>query len=209
MRIDHQQVNCVGTDIEYAQSHSASLRGPGRGTCPSNYDEGMQNLVVRPARTDDVVAIRDVLEPMMVTNLLLRKDLVVLYEAVQEFLVAELDGKIVGCGALHVLWRDLGEVRSIATTPEVRGMGVGHAMLEQLIERAHVLGLTRLFCLTFETKFFGRHGFEAVGEHVVDHDVYREILHSPDAGTAEFLDLPWVKPNTLGNTRMLLELPKA
>ena len=169
----------------------------------------MQNLVVRPARTDDVVAIRDVLEPMMVTNLLLRKDLVVLYEAVQEFLVAELDGKIVGCGALHVLWRDLGEVRSIATTPEVRGMGVGHAMLEQLIERAHTLGLTRLFCLTFETKFFGRHGFEAVGEHVVDHDVYKEILHSPDAGTAEFLDLPWVKPNTLGNTRMLLEIPKA
>lgn len=169
----------------------------------------MQNLVVRPARTDDVVAIRDVLQPMMVTNVLLRKDLVVLYEAVQEFVVAELDGEIVGCGALHVLWRDLGEIRSIATSPAARGKGVGHALLEKLIQQAHVLGLTRLFCLTFETEFFGRHGFEAVGEHVVDTETYREIMHSPDAGTAEFLDLPWVKPNTLGNTRMLLELDRA
>jgi amino-acid N-acetyltransferase len=103
-----------------------------------------------------------------------------------------------------VLWRDLGEVRSIATTDAVRGKGVGHAMLADLIDRARDLGLERLFCLTFETEFFGRHGFEAVGEHVVDEATYSEIMHSPDAGTAEFLDLPWVKPNTLGNTRMLL-----
>lgn len=166
----------------------------------------MQDVRVRRARTPDVVGIHAVLEPMMQVNLLLPKDLVVLYEAVQEFWVAERAGRIVGCGALHVLWRDLGEVRSLATLPEVRGQGVGHRMLEALIGEARELGLTRLFCLTFETGFFGRHGFEPVAEQVVDRATYIEMLSSPDAGTAEFLEMPWVKPNTLGNTRMLMQL---
>lgn len=167
----------------------------------------MQEMIIRAARTPDVVGIHQLMQPLVDENILLGKDLVVLYEAIQEFIVAETaEGEIVGCAALHVLWRDLGEVRTIATSASVRGQGVGHRMLLKLIEDARDLGLERLFCLTFETEFFGRHGFEAVGEHVVDEVTYREIMHSPDAGTAEFLDLPWVKPNTLGNTRMILQL---
>ncbi|SJM60740.1 amino-acid N-acetyltransferase [Gulosibacter sp. 10] len=167
----------------------------------------MQDITIRPARTTDVVGIHAVIQPLVDSNILLRKDLVVLYEAVQEFVVAETaEGEIVGCGALHVLWRDLGEVRTIATADSVRGRGVGHGMLVALIERARELGLERLFCLTFEERFFGAHGFVAVDEQIVDPDTYRQMLHSPDAGMAEFLDLPWVKPNTLGNTRMILAL---
>ncbi|MGO2111991.1 MAG: amino-acid N-acetyltransferase, partial [Pseudoclavibacter sp.] len=63
--------------------------------------------------------------------------------------------------------------------------------------------LRRLFCLTFETDFFGRHGFTAVDEQIVDDQVFAEMRRSPDEGVHEFLDLPWVKPNTLGNTRMV------
>ncbi|MGO1543394.1 MAG: amino-acid N-acetyltransferase [Gulosibacter sp.] len=167
----------------------------------------MQQYTIRRARTPDVVGIQSLIQPMVDENILLGKGLVVLYEAVQEFVVAETPtGEIVGCGALHVLWRDLGEVRTIATSAKVRGDGVGHQMLVRLITDARELGLERLFCLTFETEFFGRHGFEAVNEQVVDEATFREMLHSPDAGTAEFLDLPWVKPNTLGNTRMILQL---
>lgn len=167
----------------------------------------MVEYTIRPARTPDVVGIQALIQPMVDENILLGKGLVVLYEAVQEFVVAETpDGELVGCGALHVLWRDLGEVRTIASSPKVRGLGVGHAMLDRLMVDARQLGLERLFCLTFETEFFGRHGFKAVEEQIVDAETYREMLHSPDAGTAEFLDLPWVKPNTLGNTRMILQL---
>lgn len=167
----------------------------------------MQEITIRAARTPDVVGIHRMMQPLVDENILLGKELVVLYEAIQEFYVAETsDGEIVGCAALHVLWRDLGEVRTIATSDSVRGKGVGHRMLVKVMNEARDLGLERLFCLTFETEFFGRHGFEAVGEHVVDESTYREIMNSPDAGTAEFLDLPWVKPNTLGNTRMLLRL---
>jgi amino-acid N-acetyltransferase len=64
----------------------------------------------------------------------------------------------------------------------------------------------RLFCLTFEVDFFRRHGFEPIEGRAVDPEVYAELLRSYDEGVAEFLDLERVKPNTLGNTRMLRQL---
>ena len=72
-----------------------------------------------------------------------------------------------------------------------------------LEDSARRLGLSRLFCLTFEVDFFTRRGFAPIGEQVVDLDVYSQLIRSPDEGVAEFLDLAHVKPNTLGNTRML------
>lgn len=150
--------------------------------------------------------MRDLIEPYVQRRILLGKELVTLFEAVQEFVVAEVDGRVVGCGALHVMWEDLGEIRTIAVTDDVHGKGVGHVILEALQARAADLGLTRLFCLTFETDFFGRHGFEAVAEEIVPPDVFQQLLRSNDDGIAEFLDLAHVKQNTLGNTRMVKRL---
>jgi amino-acid N-acetyltransferase len=166
-----------------------------------------QALSVRRARTTDVPAIEAMIEPLVQQRILLGKDRVVFYEAVQEFRVAENgDGEVLGCGALHVMWEDLGEVRTLAVTGGWRGRGVGHALLERLEADARELGLTRLFCLTFETRFFTDHGYTEIGEGVVSPDVYAELVRSPDEGVAEFLDLARVKPNTLGNTRMLKQL---
>ena len=140
-------------------------------------------------------------------RILLGKDLVVFYEAVQEFRVAETaDGTLVGCGALHVMWQDLGEVRTLAVAEDWLHRGVGHAILDDIEKDAAELGLSRLFCLTFETEFFGRHGYEPIGEGVVAPDVFVQLTLSPDEGVAEFLDLSRVKQNTLGNTRMLKKL---
>ncbi|WP_413316950.1 amino-acid N-acetyltransferase [Agrococcus sp. 1P02AA] len=164
------------------------------------------DITVRPARTSDVRAMQLLIEPYAHRQILLGKELVTLFEAVQEFVVAERDGALVGCGALHVFWEDLGEVRTIAAAEHAVGLGVGHAMLVALEERAKRLGLTRLFCLTFETEFFGRHGFQEVSEQIIEPDVFSELLRSQDGGVAEFLDLAHVKPNTLGNTRMLKRL---
>jgi amino-acid N-acetyltransferase len=126
-----------------------------------------------------------------------------LYEDVQEFTVAVEGEDLVGCGALHVLWEDLAEVRTVAVLDRLKGQGVGHKILEAIIERARTVGVQRIFCLTFETEFFGRHGFQEIHGTPVDPDVYSELLRSYDTGVAEFLDLESVKPNTLGNTRML------
>jgi amino-acid N-acetyltransferase len=161
------------------------------------------SVIIRPARTSDVRMIRELIDTYSPGGRLLSKNTVTIYEDVQEFVVADSDGVVVGCGALHVMWEDLGEVRTVAVVPEVKGTGVGGRILASLLERATALGLTRVFCLTFETAFFGHFGFEAIAEAPVDASVYAQLLQSGDEGVAEFLDLERVKPNTLGNTRML------
>lgn len=166
----------------------------------------MSEYTVRPARSADILGIHRLLEPMVERRILLGKDLAVLYGATQEFVVAESDGALIGCGALHVMWEDLGEVRTLLVRDDWLHHGVGRAIVSELEARARELGLSRLFCLTFEVEFFTRRGFSPIGEQVVDPDVYSQLLRSPDEGVAEFLDLAHVKPNTLGNTRMLKQL---
>jgi amino-acid N-acetyltransferase len=161
---------------------------------------------IRPARTSDVKAIRQLVDSYAAPGQMLSKETVTLYESVQEFTVAEVDGKVVGCGALHVLWDDLAEVRTVAVDKDFHKKGIGHQLLENIIERARIVGVERIFCLTFQTKFFGSHGFVEIEGTPVNPDVYQELLRSYDAGVAEFLDLEAAKPNTLGNTRMLLTL---
>ncbi len=145
--------------------------------------------------------------PIEGTVVLLSRERVMWYEQIQELVVAtDETGRVVGAGALHVMWEDLAEVRSLVVAEDVRGQGVGHAILENLIERAKSLGIKRIFCLTFETEFFGKHGFEPISDVPVDADTYAELVRSHDDGIAEFLDLARVKQNTLGNTRMLKRL---
>ena len=167
---------------------------------------------IRPARTTDIPRIAALMQPLVDRRILLGKDLVVLYEAVPEFLVAvNHDDDVIGYGAIHVMWEHLGEVRTLGVAEDWLGRGVGSQLLHALELRAVDLGLSQLFCLTFEVDFFLRHGFEDVGEdmELVAADVYAELLRSTDEGIAEFLDLARVKPNTLGNTRMLKRLEHA
>lgn len=162
---------------------------------------------MRRAQTSDVPHIQRLVEPLVNQRILLGKDSVVFYGAIQEFRIAQApNGEPIGCGALHVMWEDLAEVRTLAVVPEWLHRGVGHAILERLEDDARALGLSRLFCLTFEVDFFVKHGFAPMGEETVDPAVYAELLRSPDEGVAEFLDLARVKPNTLGNTRMIKHL---
>lgn len=164
----------------------------------------MESIKVRSARTADIGAIADLCGPLIQSRVLLGKERVELYESVQEFVVAEdLAGKVIGCGALHVMWEDLGEVRTVAVDTAFQGQGVGKSILNALLERAKSLGLKRIFCLTFEVEFFSKLGFEPISETPVDPEVYAELVRSHDEGIAEFLDLARVKQNTLGNTRML------
>ncbi|AKT51179.1 amino-acid N-acetyltransferase [Arsenicicoccus sp. oral taxon 190] len=162
------------------------------------------SVVVRRARTSDVLAIRALVQPYAERRILLAKDAVSYFESVQQFRVAELDGQVVGCGALHVFWEDVAEVRTLAVAESAVGHGVGGRLVEALLQDARDLGVSRVFCLTFEVDFFARHGFRAIQGAPVTPDVFAELVRSYDEGTAEFLDLDRVKPNTLGNTRMLL-----
>src|SRR5213078_1729758 len=121
-------------------------------------------VTVRRARTADVRGIRRLVSMYVADRRLLSKPTVALYEAVQEFWVAERDGAVVGCGALHVMWEDLAEVRTVAVDPDHHGRGIGMAILGDLIHAARTLGIRRVFCLTFETAFFERAGFHVADE---------------------------------------------
>ncbi|GLZ06365.1 putative acetyltransferase [Actinomadura sp. NBRC 104412] len=181
------------------------------------------DVVIRRARTADVQEISRLIGQYAGPGRrMLRKNTVELYEDVQEFWVAEIaepaeggesaeaaggrPGRVVGCGALHVMWEDLAEVRSVAVDRGYGGRGIGHRIVTRLLEVARELGVRRVFCLTFEVDFFARHGFRPILGTPVSPEVYEELLRSYDEGVAEFLDLDRVKPNTLGNTRMLLRL---
>ncbi|MGF1648523.1 MAG: amino-acid N-acetyltransferase [Kineosporiaceae bacterium] len=161
---------------------------------------------IRSALPRDVPRIAELAGAHVADRRLLAKDLVTLYEDVQEFVVTESAGQVVGAGALHVMWADLGEIRSLVVDPAARGRGVGAALVASLMARARALELRRLFCLTFEVAFFERLGFRPVEGPAVTPDIYEEMLRSHDDGVAEFLDLARVKPNTLGNTRMICDL---
>lgn len=172
----------------------------------------MERVRVRAAMPRDAVVIRDLVEPYAnhERHILIPRDLVGYYEAIPEFFIAEVaeagGWTPVGCGALHVMWEHLGEVRTMAVHSDHLRQGVGHELLVRLIERARELQLSQVFCLTFEVSFFARHGFRVIDGPVVPPEVFAEMLRSHDNGVAEFLDLARVKPNTLGNTRMLLDL---
>lgn len=166
---------------------------------------GPGSVSVRRARVSDVPEIKRLID-CYAGEILLEKTLVNLYESVAEFWVAELGGRVVGCGALHVLWADLAELRTLATDPAHRGRGIGRTLCGVLFEEARRLGVTRLFVLTFEVMFFSALGFRRIGELDLGEEAMAELRSSYDRGVAEFLDLPFVKPNTLGNTRMLKTL---
>ena len=158
---------------------------------------------IRPATTADIGNIRNLCQPLVDQRVLLGKELVELYESVQEFLVCYQEEKLIGCGALHVMWEDLAEVRTLVVSPEFAAQGIGSSILSKLIQRAESLGVDRVFCLTFEVEFFAKHKFEVITDTPIEPDVYAEMVRSHDEGVAEFLDLARVKQNTLGNSRML------
>ncbi|SEP17122.1 amino-acid N-acetyltransferase [Amycolatopsis saalfeldensis] len=160
---------------------------------------------VRRARIADVRKIKALVDSDA-GRVLLEKELVTLYEAIQEFWVVVGSGdEVLGAAALHVLWEDIAELRTVVVDKAARGQGIGHRLVGRLVDEARELGLKRLFVLTFETDFFSGHGFVEIDGTPVSQEVYEEMRRSLDPGVAEFLDLPYVKPNTLGNSRMLLE----
>lgn len=175
---------------------------------PIRLDSG---LWLRRARAADAARINALTRPLVEDRVLVAKDMVSYFEALQQFrVIVDIhdDGTetLAGCAALHVFWDEIAEVRTVATSPDYRRRGVGRMLIQTLLEEARIMGIKKVFCLTFETEFFASLGFEEISGIPVSPTVFQELLHSTDEGTAEFLDLARVKPNTLGNKRMIIDL---
>lgn len=135
--------------------------------------------MIRRAYLDDVLAIRDLINQWAEESRMLFRSLANLYESVRDFTLYEIDGEVVGCCALQIIWQDLAEVKSLAVKPGYQGKGIGRALVGAVIEEARELHLPRIFALTLEKDFFERMGFVKVSMESLPMKVWSECVHCP------------------------------
>lgn len=139
----------------------------------------LRHMKLRGARVSDAKAISSLINYYAEHDKMLFRSLAEIYENLQTFVVAEREGRVVGCCALEVIWSDLAEVKSLAVGPEERGKGVGTALVKAAIEQAGQLGVPRVFALTLEPKFFERAGFSIVKKEDLPMKVWSDCARCP------------------------------
>jgi amino-acid N-acetyltransferase len=137
----------------------------------------MSEITIERARLRDVEAMKKILDDYAASGDLLARSRLSLYETIRDFAVARRDGELVGLGALHVSWVDLGEVRSLAVRRDQQGGGVGRALVEHCLADAGGLGLRQVFSLTYRPGFFRRLGFGEVEKSELPQKVWQDCVH--------------------------------
>jgi len=152
--------------------------------------------MLRKAQIQDVKDIQKLLMHYANRGDMLSRSLSELYEALRDFYIFEEDGQIVGAAALHIVWEDLAEIRSVAVAEATGRKGVGTEVVNACIAEAKTLGLKRLFCLTYKPDFFARFGFQIVDKSQLPHKVWGDCIKCakfPDCDEiAMIMDLPQV-----------------
>ena len=134
---------------------------------------------VRGAKISDVPAINALISSYAEVDRMLFRSYADIYENLQTFIVAELDGKIVGCCALEVIWSDLAEIKSLAVDEAYKGKGIGNRLVAAAVEQAEKLGVPKVFALTLEPAFFEKTGFEIVEKEALPMKVWSDCARCP------------------------------
>jgi len=132
--------------------------------------------MIRKARIADVKPIQKLLTHFASRGDMLSRSLSELYEALRDFYVFEEAGAILGVSALHIVWDDLAEVRSVAVSEEAGRKGIGGQVVRACIDEARDLGLKRIFCLTYKPDFFAKFGFRLVDKAELPHKVWGDCV---------------------------------
>ena len=143
---------------------------------------------VRKARPTDVSAMHKMINHYAEQQLMLPKTHLQLYENLRDYSVGTLPGdeqRVIGCGALHIYWEDLAEIRAVAVEPEAIQKGIGTSVVERLIEEAREINLERVFVFTYVPKFFSRFGFVQAEHSSMPLKVYNECFHCPKFNTCD------------------------
>lgn len=153
--------------------------------------------MLRKAQIQDVKEIQKLLMHYANRGDMLSRSLSELYESLRDFYIFEDGGQIVGVAALHIVWEDLAEIRSVAVAEATGRKGVGTEVVSACIAEAKTLGLKRLFCLTYKPDFFARFGFQIVDKSQLPHKVWGDCIKCakfPDCDEiAMIMDLPQVE----------------
>ncbi|HKI60538.1 MAG TPA: N-acetyltransferase [Mariprofundaceae bacterium] len=134
-------------------------------------------ILIRNAEADDVKAMHTMLLPYSEKKIVLPRTEDSLFQHLQEFLVADYDGKLVGLAALHVYQANLAEVRSLVVCDSHQGMGVGKLLVEGCERFAASLGIQRLFALTYVDGFFSNMGYQVVAKESLPHKIWTACIH--------------------------------
>jgi amino-acid N-acetyltransferase len=144
----------------------------------------MDNLPIRRAHVLDVEVILALINSCATSNLMLPRGPKYIYENIRDFVVIEAQRgmgelQIVGCGSLHVLWKDTAEIRSLTTHPEFRGQGLASKMVRYLVEDAKQLGIEQIIALTLIEDFFKKLGFKPKRKEELPSKVWDECSRCP------------------------------
>ncbi len=135
-----------------------------------------KNSTLRKAKVSDVPQMADLINGYAAQGEMLPKSLNQIYQSLRDFVVVEEDGQIVGCGALHIVWDDLAEIRSLAVVEEQWGNGLGRQMVTCLLEDARQLGLPTVFALTYREEFFKKLGFQIVDKDTLPRKIWVDCI---------------------------------
>ncbi|MHC4482230.1 MAG: N-acetyltransferase [Planctomycetota bacterium] len=136
-------------------------------------------MKVRNARISDAKAICALISDYAERDRMLFRSMADIYENLQAFSVAEVDGDVAGCCALEVVWSDLAEVKSLAVDEMRKGSGVGKMLVNAAVEQAGELGVERVFALTLEPEFFEKLGFEIIEKDALPMKVWSDCAKCP------------------------------
>jgi len=134
------------------------------------------SITIRPASVADGQAIYELVNTFARQGLMLPLSQSAVYQAIRDFVVAEEEGQIRGCGALQITWGDLGEIRSLAVADGWQGRGIGRQIVERLLEEAQQLGLPRVFALTYRRPFFLRLGFQPIEKEALPQKIWADCI---------------------------------
>ena len=139
----------------------------------------MSDVSIRKAGIADCGPILKLVNELALLQILLPRSPASVIENIRDFFVAEVDGRLVGCGALHVVWTDLAEIRSIAVDPAIQKAGIGRRLIDMMVAEAEALGIPKLFAFTYVQTFFEKVGFHVVAHGQLPHKVFNDCLHCP------------------------------
>lgn len=131
----------------------------------------------RKAVMDDIESVYELIQTNANLGLLLPRPLLSLYENIQSLMVIDDEDTIIGVGGLHILWKDLAEIRSLAIAPDKKGLGLGQELVSILAKEAGKLGIPRVLSLTYQVDFFYKCGFTIVQKESLPHKVWKDCLN--------------------------------
>ena len=131
-------------------------------------------IKVEKARISDVPQIHKLINNFAGRGEMLARPLSELYENIRDFFVVRKGKKIIGCAALHVMWSDLAEIKSVAVDEELQKQGVGNQLVSACLDEARGLGISTIFCLTYKPGFFGKFGLKEVDKMTLPQKVWTE-----------------------------------